>query len=610
MPGVETSVLRLDVQACALQSEADAPIPLTPDEAAALYWISLDAPVERVARALRKSAEDTAALCQSLRARFDLSDRSLTLQFATGHGPASAVPWADRTALALFRMAMDRDPDSPLVYVSEEGALSVGDVKYLVGQAIGALTAEGIGPADRFAVDSTQRLESFILTLAGMVMGALVIRIGDGLGAKTLTDQVETARPKLMASAHFGQLSPDLATGNRIGFDAAPADIAFEDWLHAAPPPPENWLEAAQVRPDQGAVVGFTSGSTGRPKAIIVTHETIYRTTEAATALLALQPDDVFCSATDYTALCGFRSLFGLPFLCGGRILLPSETARHQPLALALECERYGVTRLTAVATNLRVLARALDRIGPDGLRGVRTLLSGCGVTDPVSAAQLETAYGLDVVDYYGAREIATVLYSRPGETSTLNDAGGFASQALLRVLNDAGEPCAPGETGELFVHSDTAMLGRLQEDGSIEEDPSPWYASGDLCEVTAEGRVIYTGRKKDIIKARDGSLLAPLEIENFVQLRPEIEEACAFAGTGADGVEQVELALRLSAGLTEAAEDEIRTGIQTELGPQFVPGRIHIVTDFPRVGRGKIDKPKLRASLVGAGTRPVEPAP
>lgn len=554
----------------------------SPLRAALQYWRGLGAPLEHVAQRLGLTI---AVVAQA----FAALDKA-TLDLA---GYPSATPWHDRTAAALIASGLERRGQGRLVIVADEGELSGDDVHELVSRIAAGLALAGVSPGHGVAVDATQRLESYLVALATLLLGAPLVRLSGITDATTLSARLAIAPVLVTVSVNAGWAAGDPNAGMVLGLDDS-STRDFAEWLDSCPAP--GHLPTTEVRPGDTALIGFTSGSTGEPKCIHTSHEAVFRASEAMQAVFGFANDDVFCTATDFSALSAFRSLVSLPFLSGGCAMLPRAVSLTTPLALAQDCALHGVTRLTAVPAVLRGMVAARTRIGP--MPALRTILSGSGILDDVTRVSIATAFGVPAIDYYGGREFATAIYADADGRATISSAGGHPCNCLIAIVDDGGVPVAPGDIGMIMVHSDSMM-----QDGLAGALPAwnSWHETGDLGRRHADGRVQVVGRRREVIKARDGSLVFPIEIEALLMALPEVTEAAVVGITGVDGIELVVAAVVASRPPTGGAagiERRARRHVLAAAGQFRVPARVFVVDDLPRVAANKVDRIKLRGQL------------
>lgn len=597
--------ISIDVQSGIAQTQTGHGISLTATEMAVLYWSALGAPDAYVMRQLHLTDAKYNEIRSALLPKFDISEDALgglPIALSNGDWPQSTTPWSHRHAGHLITKGFSRPDDDILVYVAGEGALTTAEVRGLINQIRAGLRAEGIAKNTWVALDSTQRVESFLLAIALLLEGAVIVRIGDNIGPETMTGMLQAAPVKMTFSAHDDVLAALPEAGKTVSLDPDSNGLTFADWLDGFAAHAGTQLPVCDLAPDDIALIGFTSGSTGVPKVVRNTHQAIWRSTEVAARTFGFDSRDVFMTATDFVALSGFRSMLSLPLFTGGKVVFPSAEARVMPLAQALECEKYGVTCLTAVPNVLRGFLKVADRFPAGPLANLRTVMSGSGVLDAPTAAAFHDRFETTVIDYYGKRETATNIYTVPKEVATMSTAGGRAAQTLIRILDDRDAPVAFGAQGEIVILTDCAQaVAQVAGDTSH----AAWHRTGDFGKITQDGRIIITGRKSDIIKTPDGQLLAPIEVENLLCEDENVMEAVVFPFKRNDGVERVGAAVLCAADkpATDFVEMEhaLQWKIRDALGAYKAPARILVLHAFPRAGRNKPDRTKLIAAFQDA---------
>ena len=167
----------------------------------------------------------------------------------------------------------------------------------------------------------------------------------------------------------------------------------------------------------------------------------------------------------------------------------------------------------------------------------------------------------------------------------------------LAVIIDDNRQQVAPGETGELVVHSDCMTLSPLE---SIETQGqwAGWHFTGDLGCFLPDGRLEIVGRQKDIIKTAEGTLVSPAEIEGVLNALDWVAEACVFSWTDAHGIERIGAAM-IAEPAEADAERTAKAAVRKALGPYKTPARVITLDKLPRVARGKPDKGSLRQILM-----------
>jgi fatty-acyl-CoA synthase len=121
------------------------------------------------------------------------------------------------------------------------------------------------------------------------------------------------------------------------------------------------------------------------------------------------------------------------------------------------------------------------------------------------------------------------------------------------------------------------------------------WLRTGDLGELTPDGRLRMSGRLKDVFRV-GGENVAPAEVEEVLLAHPAVETAQVIgvpdARLGEVGCAYVTLK-------SEASEAELLEWCRQRCANFRVPRYLKIVEDFEAIGMtasGKVQKAKLRA--------------
>ncbi|MEU7228593.1 non-ribosomal peptide synthetase [Streptomyces chrestomyceticus] len=368
-----------------------------------------------------------------------------------------------------------------------------------------------------------------------------------------------------------------------------------------APAPAED-----TYAPDAVAYVMFTSGSTGQPKGVAVTHQGIAR--------LAHRPEYVTLTPRD-------RVLFHSPVtfdaaafevwapLANGAAVAVSTADRLSPAGLARDAERLGAT-VTVLTTALfhHLAARRSPLFGV--LRGV--LVGGEALSAQHARSVLRAHPWLELVNGYGPTEATTFATAH-----RVTDADCDAPPPIGRpiagttgyVMDEHGQPVAPGVRGELWLGGPRLALGYVgQPDRTAESfvghpTAGRLYRTGDVVSARPDGTLDFHGRTDDQIKVR-GFRIEPGEIEHALREHTGVADAAVVVQRPApDDARLVAFVVREDGAAARAAA--LRAHLEDRLPAHLVPNAWAFVDALPMTGVGKVDRRALAGRAVEGGGEP-----
>ena len=325
-----------------------------------------------------------------------------------------------------------------------------------------------------------------------------------------------------------------------------------------------------------------TSGSTGRPITVKGTEITVLFTRAAELRYHLWHGRDLSEKLAKVTrsarATAPEKPATWVPGY-GSGLMVSSEASRPVAEQMAwLEKENPGY--LLTYPTNLHALLQHCESTGArlPGLKGVVTVGE---VLEPNVRAACERVWGLPVVDSYSSQELGTVAMQCPE-----NPHYHVQSESLLvEILDDAGEPCAPGENGRLVItdlHNFATPLIRY-EIGDYAEAGGPCPCGRTLPVLT---RIV--GRIRNMFTLPSGGQIWPAFSKALRDALPPLRQAQLVQRT----LDEIEVRLVVARPLTPEDEDRARKALGRALSDEFT-FRLVYVDEIPRSPGGKFEEAK-----------------
>lgn len=451
--------------------------------------------------------------------------------------------------------------------------VTTGEFHERVVSAAKGLIALGIAKGDAVTIFSSTRLEWGILDFALAAVGAVSVPIYD-------TDSAPQAQRIMNDSAVKLAFADNRERFDRLDSvkDHCPAlkqilmiegnALGALEGLGVAVSDEELNERVATVRADDLATIVYTSGSTGNPKGAELTHKNFVSITIAASQalhevvlddhprlLLFLPLAHCFARFIQYASIASDDGVVG--YLPDTKTLLPDlrsfeptyllgvprvfekvyNAASHKAGAgwkgrlFVKAAEAARVWSRKEQAGEQHTFAEIAERAKYETLvyRTVRGALGpkikyvACGGA-PLSLdlAHFYNGIGLPMIQGYGMTETAAPF---------------AATRVTDNVIGTVGQP-APGSSirisdeGELQVKGPNVFRGyhNLPEKTAEAFTADGWLRTGDLAEIDDAGRIIITGRIKDIIITAGGKNVSPIPLEEEIAKCPIVEH-CVVVG-------------------------------------------------------------------------------
>jgi cyclohexanecarboxylate-CoA ligase len=399
--------------------------------------------------------------------------------------------------------------------------------------------------------------------------------------------------------------------------DVAAADILVVDQSTAANAPPgvrvatlpNGFVEHLRTLPagshpeldrdhsaDDSRWIYFTSGTTGRPKGVRHSDATLLAAARGYAQYLGLgeHPDEVGTIAFPIAHIGGMVYLASALAADFPVLMVPKVDADTLPRLLA--GQRVTVTGASTAFYQMLLSAQLATGSRTPIIPSLRMLIGGGAACPPELHKQVREQMGVPIVHAYGMTEAAMVCVSPATDTEE-------------QQSNSCGRPI-PGSEVRLSAIGEIELRGANMTSGYLDTEqwvrattPDGWFRTGDRGYLRPDGRIVITGRTKDLI-IRKGENIAPDEIENELLAHPLVDEVAVVGRPDELRGEMVCAVVRRSPRHRDVTLDELCAFLDDRgLMKQKWPERLLFVDEFPLTGLGKVAKAEL-AQLVSGGSR------
>ncbi len=347
--------------------------------------------------------------------------------------------------------------------------------------------------------------------------------------------------------------------------------------------------------PDVSHII-FTSGTTGFPKGLVVRHRQPGVSRGAPVSeTLGLYPGDV--AYTCYLLPSCFTDFIGC--LIGGMPVAFSREKRFD--RFWDDIRRYNVAVFNYFADLIPALLAQPEK-EDDADNPARICTGIMAPREPGIVPRFEKRFGVRVVETYGTVEGGNVTENRPYRTGSI---GKPVPGVEVKIVDREGNEVGPHVVGEI-VHRHTsgepiAVEYYRMPAESAAKTFDGWYHSDDLAYKDEDGYLYFVDRKLDMIK-KDGAQIPASTIESVVAQHDSVSECVAVGVPRGSEDDDIKLCVVCKEGKRIEPEELLRFCAE-RLDDHLLPRYIEFRSDFPRSYRGKVQRFKLQAEGVSAGT-------
>jgi fatty-acyl-CoA synthase len=491
------------------------------------------------------------------------------------------------------------------------------------------LMSIGIQKGDRVGIWSTNNSEWVITQFATAKIGAILVNINpsnrafeleyvlrqsecraliliEGFRNSNYVEAIRQVCPEIdqaeTATLHSSAL-PELRRLIFIGGPVPKGTISWDDLLSSARGVCEDDLRAREssLNFNDGINIQYTSGTTGSPKGAVLSHHNIVNNAMLTADSQRFTHLDRLCIPVPFYHCFGMVLSNMACVVSGATMVVPAPHFDAEATLRAVQEE--GCTALHGVPT-MFIAELEHPKFSEFDLRTLRTgIMAGAPCPIEIMKRVLNEMHCPELTIAYGLTEASPVItQTKPSDSVELRvkSVGKPLPHTEVKIVHRLTGQIVPiGEPGELCTRGYLVMQGyyRNLEATRAAIDEEGWLHTGDLGIMDAAGYCNITGRAKDVI-IRGGENIYPREIEEFLYTCPGVRMVQIVGIPDPKYGEQVAAWVQIEQGSSLTADD-IVSFCTSKIAYFKIPKYVQIVDEFPMTVTGKVQKFKIRETIM-----------
>jgi len=445
-------------------------------------------------------------------------------------------------------------------------------------------------------------LEYFLIYWAVVKLGGVIVPLNTWLRAESLGSILRHVEPDLLVVAGENDREllsllttrpelPVYGIGPRTSGSCRPFANLFEQGMDA----PSPVIASGDV-----SIIMHTSGTTAAPKGAVMRHSDLVFNVMTTINAQEFVPSDIHLLVNPMFHCTALYSSLPAAACQKAPVIITADTTPDGLMGL-IEKERVS-TFLTVPSVLQRIVVLPqLSKYDASSLR----VIGYAGSFMPVKTVRrLQSCFpDCELRNFFGLTETISATHVLKGVDAEErpDSIGKLLPFVEALIVDEEGNPLAPGEIGELLFARENIIEGYYRQAGKLAEalltvNGQLWFNTGDLALVDEEGYFFIKGRKKDMIIV-GGENVFSAEVEAALLGHEGIKEA-AVLGIPATGIreslgEMIKAYVVIEQNV-ELTERDVKKHCHAVLPSYKIPHFIQFLKALPRNPSGKVVKSEL----------------
>lgn len=465
--------------------------------------------------------------------------------------------------------------DDAVAVYRPDGEITWAELRRIVAAAEDCLREAGVGLGSRVLCRVGDDFSRLIAGFAVLRLGGIHFAVNPATIGKELRHIVTRSEPVAVIS------DDDLAEAP-AEFTDAPRIRNSGGRLEALGRCREASVPGRAAGEDPAMLI-FTSGTSALPKLAVTPHRALVAMGRDLNRLLSVSEEDRFLALSPFFHVAGWCCSAMPAAAAGASLVMPGPFSASR---FWRDVERWQPTIWNSGLAFIEMVAA---RGGPPPAKlPFRHVVSNLRPdTWRLGREQL----GLPLGTYYGLTENCgrgtislDITDYRAGFVGRV-----YGDEDAVRIADEQGRPCPPGQEGEIQLRGPGLMLGYFRDpEATAAAFQDGWLRTGDRGLIDEQGDLYYRGRFKNMIK-RSGENIYAEEIELLLLEHEDVRDAIVIAVPDRVREEEVKAIVVPTEGVRLDPVD-LHRWCAERVAAFKVPRYIELADSLPRTPSGKPD--------------------
>ncbi len=438
---------------------------------------------------------------------------------------------------------------------------------------------KGIRPRDRILLCFENSPEFYIAYFATWQAGAVVVPLNTFFREKEIMHVVSDADPALIITTDdriklFQQPGNEVPLLTEKDMPAADEQAVME--------------EVTELAADEMVALLYTSGTTGMPKGVMLSARNIMINMLQTLARLHFTSHERVFGILPFFHIFAQNTCVWTSIFMGATVIVVPKIDRRYIMQ--------GLQYKPTIFLGVPALYGLICFLKSAPLKSVKLFVSGGDALPDKIRALFGLVYRRKICNGYGLTETSPVIAVDLADVTEQTSNVGYPLVGITCSIRDQqNTELSQGTIGQLWVKGDNVMLGYYHApEATAAVMQNGWFNTGDLAYIDEKGKIVITGREKDLI-IHKGLNIYPQEIENVILTYPNVIRV-GVIGKKDEMMGEIPIAFVQLHKKEEGIEQILKQLCAQYLAPYKVP-RLFICNtkELSTTATGKVDKKVLR---------------